>query len=109
MKCNPTELVPVRTNDGGAGYADPGGGQVSGQAGSRPTSGLPLWADMAAAGQDMSATGSEAKSAASTRDISSRIRGVPYDPANLIGREAATPWDRGRSYAHQRGSFDRID
>jgi len=45
----------------------------------------------------------EAKSTASIRDISSRIRGVPYDPANLIGREAATPWDRGHSYAYQRG------
>ena len=40
----------VKTNDGGGGYADPGGGQVSGQARSRPTSGLPLGADMAAAG-----------------------------------------------------------
>jgi hypothetical protein len=60
---------------------------------------------MAAAGQDVG-YGPEAKSAASIRDISSRIRGVPYDPANLIGREAATPWDRGRSYAHERGSFD---
>ena len=53
----------------------------------------------------VSATGPEAKSKASIRDISSRIRGVPHDPANLIGREAAT-WDRGRSYAHERGSFD---
>jgi len=28
------------------------------------------------------------------------------DPANLTGRDAATPWDRGRSYAFDRGSFD---
>jgi hypothetical protein len=30
----------------------------------------------------------------------------PDDPANLTGREAATPWDRGRAYAHDRSSFD---
>ena len=32
--------------------------------------------------------------------------GVDHDPANLIGREAATPWDRGSSCAHEWGSFD---
>ena len=32
---NPTELVPVKTNDGDGGYADPGGDQAFGQAGRR--------------------------------------------------------------------------
>ena len=63
--------------------------------------GLPLGADMAAAGQK--------RNRQRPPGLSCRIRGVPYDPANLIGREAATPWDRGRSYAPQPCSFDRID
>jgi hypothetical protein len=47
LNWRPTELVSVEANDGGGGYADPGGGQAFGQAG--PTSatiddGLdPIW------------------------------------------------------------------
>src|SRR5262249_26078234 len=37
---------------------------------------------------------------------SAELAAGPTNPANLTGREAATPWDRGRSYAHDRGSFD---
>ena len=35
-------------------------------------------------------------------------RGMPHDPANLTGCEVVTPWDRGRSYAPDEGSYGVI-